>query len=380
MACTSDTTDFRGGVWGFVRSPTTSGGSIVTVGPAIQIRWVDADLSLLETHPLTPGLVLAAETLPPVTTTRPAETGSPAIAISTTSSSIRRFTTMVSNTAVGEKPETQPLGQLPPSSTQISGISEPTVSSSITPGAIPSIQSTTNGIMLPLLSILILFPFAVLICLLFWRYRGNNSAIQELRTWYGGGRKKKHRGNPFAAEMEGSTPRSVDDIAELGISHRYGTSANPAELDGKPVALKPPQASWVRRISRIISIRSRRTGVSSTRPSSQYSDTTFSTSDRSSADWETFAKDKYPSKLTVPVAAHQKKAETGAVEGDEGSGSPGDSLEAEAPKRRMLSLVSDGTFGGDRWSALLSSPAFGRTISFRSSETPDPERGKNNSN
>ncbi|KAK9771643.1 putative Conserved oligomeric Golgi complex subunit 5 [Seiridium cardinale] len=62
--CTTDTTDFRGGVWGFTRAAATptSGVAVVTVGPALQIRFRDEDLSILETHPLTPGLVLAGAT------------------------------------------------------------------------------------------------------------------------------------------------------------------------------------------------------------------------------------------------------------------------------------------------------------------------------
>ncbi|KAI0599593.1 hypothetical protein F4775DRAFT_118280 [Biscogniauxia sp. FL1348] len=59
--CTSDTTDFRGAVWGFLRTATASGAA-VTVGPAIQIRWREADLANLKTDPLTPGLQLAQST------------------------------------------------------------------------------------------------------------------------------------------------------------------------------------------------------------------------------------------------------------------------------------------------------------------------------
>ncbi|KAI0173022.1 hypothetical protein GGR52DRAFT_432411 [Hypoxylon sp. FL1284] len=53
FTCTSDTTDFRGGVWGYLRTDTASKGS-VTVGPAIQIRWQEKDLIDLATDPLNP--------------------------------------------------------------------------------------------------------------------------------------------------------------------------------------------------------------------------------------------------------------------------------------------------------------------------------------
>ncbi|KAK3352210.1 hypothetical protein B0T25DRAFT_179523 [Lasiosphaeria hispida] len=59
LTCTTDTSDFRGGVWGYA-SGTAVTDAAVTVGPALQIRWVEADLSILETHPLTPGLRLGA--------------------------------------------------------------------------------------------------------------------------------------------------------------------------------------------------------------------------------------------------------------------------------------------------------------------------------
>ncbi|XXH02129.1 hypothetical protein Hte_008497 [Hypoxylon texense] len=61
FTCTSDTTDFRGGIWGFHRTASANGAS-VTVGPAIQIRWQDKDLFDLATDPLIPGV-------PPIRTT-----------------------------------------------------------------------------------------------------------------------------------------------------------------------------------------------------------------------------------------------------------------------------------------------------------------------
>ncbi|KAI1473347.1 hypothetical protein F4774DRAFT_415903 [Daldinia eschscholtzii] len=61
FTCTSDTTDFRGGVWGFRRTETANG-SPVTVGPAIQIRWRDADLERLATDPLMPSAAVFTPT------------------------------------------------------------------------------------------------------------------------------------------------------------------------------------------------------------------------------------------------------------------------------------------------------------------------------
>ncbi|ORY70928.1 uncharacterized protein BCR38DRAFT_491602 [Pseudomassariella vexata] len=57
--CTTDTAHGQGGVWGYTSS---QGSDSITVGPAIQIRWQSSDLPALETHPLTPGMVLAGRT------------------------------------------------------------------------------------------------------------------------------------------------------------------------------------------------------------------------------------------------------------------------------------------------------------------------------
>ncbi|KAK0715314.1 hypothetical protein B0H67DRAFT_645082 [Lasiosphaeris hirsuta] len=70
LTCTTDTSDFRGGVWGYARGAAITDAA-VTVGPALQIRWVEADLSILETHPLTPGLRLGALATSAVTSQPP---------------------------------------------------------------------------------------------------------------------------------------------------------------------------------------------------------------------------------------------------------------------------------------------------------------------
>ncbi|KAL1899545.1 hypothetical protein Sste5346_002947 [Sporothrix stenoceras] len=77
QSCTSDTTDFRGGIWG-VSQTATGAGATVTVGPAIQIRFRDVDLSILATHPLTPGLTLAGATPTTSSTPTPSPTPPPA--------------------------------------------------------------------------------------------------------------------------------------------------------------------------------------------------------------------------------------------------------------------------------------------------------------
>ncbi|TRX90930.1 hypothetical protein FHL15_008135 [Xylaria flabelliformis] len=102
--CTSDTSDFRGGVWGVSRTASANGAQ-VTVGPAIQIRWRAEDLDGLETDPLTPGArTTAADLLPtettesevtPTITSEPETTSTEEPLISLTSSSTQLTTARV---------------------------------------------------------------------------------------------------------------------------------------------------------------------------------------------------------------------------------------------------------------------------------------------
>lgn len=70
QSCTSDTTDFRGGIWG-VTGTSSAAGDVVTVGPAMQIRWRDVDLTAFATHPLTPGQTIAGNPGPEASTPSP---------------------------------------------------------------------------------------------------------------------------------------------------------------------------------------------------------------------------------------------------------------------------------------------------------------------
>ncbi|OAA65517.1 hypothetical protein SPI_02304 [Niveomyces insectorum RCEF 264] len=120
QSCTSDTTDFRGGVWGVSRT-ATGAGAVVTVGPAMQIRWRDADLAILATHPLTPGLTLDGNpdaaptpTQAAPSTAPPAPPPPPAAEAGTTTppSPAKTLTTAASNTDAGNNGHTSPIGFL----------------------------------------------------------------------------------------------------------------------------------------------------------------------------------------------------------------------------------------------------------------------------
>ncbi|KAG8163968.1 hypothetical protein KVR01_005886 [Diaporthe batatas] len=92
FTCTTDTTDFRGGVWGATKE---AGPPLFTVGPALQIRFQESDLSILETHPLTPGLTLAG--LPARASVSASASAGPAGSISATAT-FGRFTMIPSPT------------------------------------------------------------------------------------------------------------------------------------------------------------------------------------------------------------------------------------------------------------------------------------------
>lgn len=105
QSCTSDTTDFRGGIWGVTRT-ATGVSAAVTVGPAMQIRWRDVDLTILATHPLTPGLTLAGITsttspVPAPTPTPPPAKLTPNVAATSSQNTqdIQDSSSLVSSTA-----------------------------------------------------------------------------------------------------------------------------------------------------------------------------------------------------------------------------------------------------------------------------------------
>ncbi|KAI3338095.1 hypothetical protein F4824DRAFT_98277 [Ustulina deusta] len=148
--CTSDTSDFRGGVWGVLRTATASGAQ-VTVGPAIQIRWREADLTNLETDPLTPG---------PRTTTQPSSTQAPPVETSTTiedsSTSDPTTTSTLSSTPPTTTTTTTDVPAIPVFSTiplkETTAISSLSSSLSSSPSLSPSSSSSSSSSPAPALS------------------------------------------------------------------------------------------------------------------------------------------------------------------------------------------------------------------------------------
>ncbi|KAI1391743.1 uncharacterized protein F4822DRAFT_104424 [Hypoxylon trugodes] len=273
FTCTSDTTDFRGGIWGFTRTASTTGAS-VTVGPAIQIRWRQEDLSNLATDPLIPGPL-------------PTRVGSSQIGITTTTTeqepdpittSSRSSASPASSTATPNKTDvstsTTPTPSFNPVDTSTSTLSEvtPTTSSgsasnqTSSGSSAPSIASSTSIAAMALSGTLIAIILGILAVTVYRRYRRYRAGeIQSLlplraRNWFNQFVGKylswfpsRRNGSSYPtkkpdAELEASGP-----TPELGGGDMLGTKENPAELAGSSV-----RNSWMSQVSRIFTIKSKK--------------------------------------------------------------------------------------------------------------------------
>ncbi|KAI1279015.1 hypothetical protein F5Y07DRAFT_397514 [Xylaria sp. FL0933] len=149
--CTSDTSDFRGGVWGVSRTASVNGAQ-VTVGPAIQIRWREEDLGNLETDPLTPGprVTQASSTQqpppPPPPETSTTETEESSTSVPTTTSTQGGISTSSSSTRSTAATSIRKITAVPivvPQSTTSSPSSDPLLPSSSAPSSTPPSSSTS---------------------------------------------------------------------------------------------------------------------------------------------------------------------------------------------------------------------------------------------
>ncbi|ETS73813.1 hypothetical protein PFICI_14759 [Pestalotiopsis fici W106-1] len=344
--CTTDTTDFRGGVWGFTREAATpaSGSVIVTAGPALQIRFREEDLSILETHPLTPGLVLAGATTDSTAVTA-AQTTSTSTSAST-STSIASFSTITIRPSAVSREETSSLdttedgtssnsvfssaGSSGAGSVSFVTTTEATTttaqasgsesSGSLNPGSVAAITLSS------ILIVIVLVISSVIFMRRSRRKRHDNAALLQpyrYKPWSSGagGLSNNPRASTSsldsivlplqsAAELPGTAPV----IPELALSTRLGAKENPAELGAEELAAelsgnaRAPSTtwSWMSRASKRGSARSQKTR-SSIAPSSftrwtrSAASMQTASSGRYSGDWESFARGKWPNGLTVPA-------------------------------------------------------------------------------
>ncbi|CAJ2503358.1 Uu.00g107520.m01.CDS01 [Anthostomella pinea] len=280
--CTSDTSDFRGGVWGVLRTASANGAA-ATVGPAIQIRWREEDLSLLETDPLTPGLST------PETTTTVIQVPSLSLSHATTTATSVSETLILSLMAEDTShPSIEP--QIPSSTFSAS---TPAISTSVTTSAArkdPTITTTSLGqpstlassavgstseeneragvssfslAAVVLTGILIAIIQGYAIFMFIRRYRQYRAGKVDslfplevgvwLRQCVGRGRQR----NAKHPEEESPRPKNPDaelgidgPLPELGPGDVLGTDSNPAELGSNP-----ERWSWMPRVSKMLTVR-----------------------------------------------------------------------------------------------------------------------------
>lgn len=301
LTCTTDTTDFRGGVWGFSRDGTKTDAT-VTVGPAIQIRWVDDDLESLETHPLTPGRVLAepttevsTETVTRIVNTEAVETKSEAVQ---TDSELQQATpvriTVTRQTPVTPKLPQQmgtvsaimedPISTIVSTSSEIPQIATTLVTDSNPPVLIQTPTETTSSpasvgpsnepsqttaaaaradsrlldrgtsiVLIVMLCLLIGIAIWVVSFVLIRRHKAGKltrwppSALVRLGI-------RRGRLYPGREASISSTtnmlPGQETGFTEVESGPPRGTTPNPAELDGRGIGDPPVRWSWMTTVSR----------------------------------------------------------------------------------------------------------------------------------
>jgi hypothetical protein len=252
----------------FIRAgaPTTGEDTVVTVGPALQIRWKEQDLEFLQTHPLTPGLALATTPearptpIPSLMSPSPAPTAEPA-PTATTTLTPKLPTPTTSTTSLTERPD-QPT--IVPSGGDSSTPEVSTDVGDLTSGVPPALPSAPSGetagqgtppinvdrnpgaLAAIILSAVVISAGVVgLAFLLSRRYhrKANAQQLNSPQSWFwpcGKNRSKQH--TPRSVGENGDAELAGSPIAEMGAEER-GNS--PVELDGREVGLPMfPQHRW----------------------------------------------------------------------------------------------------------------------------------------
>ncbi|KAI2775987.1 hypothetical protein F4815DRAFT_370276 [Daldinia loculata] len=301
FTCTSDTTDFRGGVWGFMRT-TSANGSPATVGPALQIRWQEKDLIDLATDPLTRGSVEASTSIftpTPASFALPEATTSTSKTLPAQASSTDLQITSLTPTTEIEISESSITSEPTPTTTRkeestsllsASLLSSPLTSKSITtssiqPGGTPaadnggtadrsgadgdvssSATSSANTAAMALSGILIGIILGYFATIIFRRYRRYRAGRIErflpfdVSTLASRIFAKRKNGLPSQETTVIRPPRYLGaelgtdgPMPELGSGSPLGTKDNPAEL-----GVDSARNSWVSRVSRIFTVKLRK--------------------------------------------------------------------------------------------------------------------------
>ncbi|KAK4111019.1 hypothetical protein N656DRAFT_712744 [Canariomyces notabilis] len=259
LTCTTDTSDFRGGVWGFARDATTAGAA-VTVGPAIQIRWVEADLTKLETHPLTPGLRLAKTEPGAFTTLAPLPTSSTSVRTSATTTgpdtkptsetSQQRLEATSESTTPGPNESINLIFETGGPTTTLAPQNASNAAMEGGIGALDRGASIAVIVVVTVIAGVLLFTAAFL---LIRRRRERQNRLRALAKEGGeAGLGPGAGGNQDWASYKATTlsPISELDGGSAPANAPIGSTPNPAELEGEPLENPPPKAwtqrSWLR--------------------------------------------------------------------------------------------------------------------------------------
>ncbi|KAM7220183.1 hypothetical protein V8F06_004511, partial [Rhypophila decipiens] len=265
LTCTTDTTDFRGGVWGFSRDGTEASAT-VAVGPAIQIRWVEDDLKILETHPLTPGRVLAETTteVRTETTTRIDKTQPPKTETTTSTTETTTAKTEPIQTATEQNRGGRPRfgGRIGGTTTSPAGSVSPTESSQSASGQSRAdgwvLDRGTSIVLIVMLSLLVGIAIWVTSFVLIRRHRAGKltglapAALVRLGIRKGRVYHQRVDSASSTANMLGRdrSGRRETGFTELESGPPRGTTPNPAELEGRGIGDRPLRWSWISIVSR----------------------------------------------------------------------------------------------------------------------------------
>ncbi|KAI1137679.1 hypothetical protein F5Y05DRAFT_414237 [Hypoxylon sp. FL0543] len=291
FTCTSDTTDFRGGIWGYMRTASANGAS-VTVGPAIQIRWREEDLSSLQTDPLNPAVPVIGVSRAASSTSLPGVTSSTTGLVQITATNSASSTTTIGveieqspndstiiSTETGMPASTSLLLQTRPNgsaSTSNQPVGTPTAAggSSQSSGGVgdnaSSTASSTNTAAMALSGILIVILFVFLAATTFRRYhRYRTGKIDSFLPPCIGLRArdllgKRGSGLPSHQNPANTSAKDLEaelgtdgPVPELGPGNPLGTKENPAELPGSS-----ERYSWMSQVSRIFNTKLRKEALS----------------------------------------------------------------------------------------------------------------------
>lgn len=227
-------------------------GAAITVGPALQIRWRDVDLTSLETHPLSPGVVVGKGTVP--ITDGILFTIGPAPTISVAPPSIPTTAPPRKTGGGGAYPPTLVPAPLPSSTSSTAGSRATNGSNDNGNSSSSPVVNTNSRAVVAAISVLSVLLFLLILGLLavlfLRRYRrrhaGRLDGLFPVGTgaWIVRRRRRAHvaRLPDHAAEPDVETPLPTPiraAVVRLPPAD-FGEELNPAELYGGPVLLVDP--------------------------------------------------------------------------------------------------------------------------------------------